>query len=244
MKKIRYYIFRFGFVFLFVMIFTSCGTKKSNFNGKYVNTKDAFNDYYIFDDDDLKYLHYQNGTKSSGTYFFRQELMYIINDSIKYYNNIGLPVKIRESKSIDSSFVYFEKGSYKKFNELFPEVKLYFVGYPYSIEKNKTLIVVPINSSKNSFTIENYENMPEHFRIIGLNYSCGVYYDSESCKIFEKSFQSKLYKLENYAWSVNINIDLSPLLSKGLKAIKKIEVTDSIASAKKFVINGIYYEKD
>lgn len=240
-KKIILYNLILALILVFVLV--SCGTTKSNLSGKYVNTKNIFNDYYIFDNEKSEYIHYQNGNEIKGSFIQKKSLVYIENDSIYYYNNQNLYLEIKESKSLDSSLIFFEKDPYDKFIEKFPDIKLFFVAYPYSIDKNKSPIIIPINSSENSFSTMDYEVFPKYFRIIGLNYGCGVLYDSKNCEVFEKSFQTKLYELGNYSVSIEVTIDLSNLISENLNIIKKIESIDSVFSAKYFKNNGNIYMK-
>lgn len=240
-KKIILLSLIFPQILAFVLV--SCGATRSNLNGKYVNTKNVFNDYYIFDKKKSEYLHYQNGNNTKGSFIQEKSLVYIESDSIYYYDNQNLHVEIKESKSFDLSFISLKKDTYDNFTKKFPAIKLFFVAYPSAIDKNKSPIIVPINSNEHSFSTADYEVFPQYFRIIGLNYDCGVLYDPESCDVFEKSFQTKLYKLENYSGAVNVTIDMSNLISKNLNTIKRIESIDSVFSAKRFKNNGKFYEK-
>lgn len=105
-------------------------------------------------------------------------------------------------------------------------------------------MIIPLNSHEITYSTKDYIYLFEKFKIVGLNYGCVNYYDPEHCIVFKKSFESRLVSLERFVGSVEVRIDITPLLNNdSLTHSRDVKIVDSILSNRQVIIDGNLYKK-
>lgn len=230
-------------VIILIVSLTGCKLHKSRLSGKYVNTEDIWNEYFILNNQEGTFYYKNNRYNSSGSFYQTKDYLLLRSDSLDYLNKVNIGFKEKIGKDKNKIIIKVESNSLKIFDSIYPDIKLYFLGFTAGEdhEANPTN-VIEIASSYNEHVLSDFTHSLSYFKIIAIRNRCDRY-NHDCDKIFETVFKSEFYDLEFSFWAPIVEIDLDPILDLDLDNLRFLKITDKIYSNEEFELDGKRYKK-